>query len=151
MTDSAAGWRELIIGDRQTGRDGHRARHHHQPEGRGCHLHLRRYRPEAVDGGAGGEDAQEDTWRDLELHHRGRGDARPTPRPMRHRSLTPAAPWANFSVIAGRHALCIYDDLSKHAAAYREGRSAAVCAGRRREAAPGDVFYLHSRLLEARL
>ena len=47
----------------------------------------------------------------------------------------------------GRHALTIYDDLSKHAAAYRE---ISLCVRRPpgREAYPGDVFYLHSRLLE---
>jgi F-type H+-transporting ATPase subunit alpha len=48
---------------------------------------------------------------------------------------------------SGRHALCIYDDLSKQAAAYR-----TMCLLLRRppgrEAYPGDVFYLHSRLLE---
>jgi F-type H+-transporting ATPase subunit alpha len=46
-----------------------------------------------------------------------------------------------------RHALCIYDDLSKHAAAYRQ---LALLLRRPpgREAYPGDVFYLHSRLLE---
>jgi len=47
----------------------------------------------------------------------------------------------------GKHALTIYDDLSKHAAAYRE---ISLCVRRPpgREAYPGDVFYLHSRLLE---
>ncbi len=48
---------------------------------------------------------------------------------------------------SGRHALCIYDDLSKHAAAYRE-ISLLLRRPPGREAFPGDVFYLHSRLLE---
>jgi F-type H+-transporting ATPase subunit alpha len=46
-----------------------------------------------------------------------------------------------------RHALCIYDDLSKHAAAYRQ-LSLLLRRPPGREAYPGDVFYLHSRLLE---
>ena len=48
---------------------------------------------------------------------------------------------------SGRHALCIYDDLSKHAQAYRQ-MSLLLRRPPGREAYPGDVFYLHSRLLE---
>ena len=48
---------------------------------------------------------------------------------------------------SGRHALVIYDDLSKHAVAYRE-LSLLLRRPPGREAYPGDVFYLHSRLLE---
>jgi F-type H+-transporting ATPase subunit alpha len=47
----------------------------------------------------------------------------------------------------GKHALCIYDDLSKHAASYRQ-MSLLLRRPPGREAYPGDVFYLHSRLLE---
>jgi F-type H+-transporting ATPase subunit alpha len=54
---------------------------------------------------------------------------------------------AEFFRDSGRHALCVYDDLTKQAAAYR-----TLCLLLRRppgrEAYPGDVFYLHSRLLE---
>ena len=48
---------------------------------------------------------------------------------------------------SGRHALCIYDDLSKHATAYRQ-ISLLLRRPPGREAFPGDIFYLHSRLLE---
>jgi F-type H+-transporting ATPase subunit alpha len=47
----------------------------------------------------------------------------------------------------GKHALCMYDDLSKHADAYRQ-MSLLLRRPPGREAYPGDVFYLHSRLLE---
>jgi F-type H+-transporting ATPase subunit alpha len=48
---------------------------------------------------------------------------------------------------SGRHAVCIYDDLSKHAQAYRQ-MSLLLRRPPGREAFPGDVFYLHARLLE---
>jgi F-type H+-transporting ATPase subunit alpha len=47
----------------------------------------------------------------------------------------------------GKHALCVYDDLSKHAVAYRQ-MSLILKRPPGREAYPGDIFYLHSRLLE---
>src|SRR3954467_15976579 len=47
----------------------------------------------------------------------------------------------------GKHALCIYDDLTKHADAHRQ-MSLLLRRPPGREASPGDVFYLHSRLLE---
>src|SRR5262249_61607728 len=47
----------------------------------------------------------------------------------------------------GRHALVMYDDLTKHADAYRQ-MSLLLRRPPGREAFPGDVFYLHSRLLE---
>jgi F-type H+/Na+-transporting ATPase subunit alpha len=52
-----------------------------------------------------------------------------------------------YFLYEGRHALCIYDDLSKHADAYRQ-MSLLLRRPPGREAYPGDVFYLHSRLLE---
>ncbi len=52
-----------------------------------------------------------------------------------------------YYLYSGMHALVIYDDLSKHAAAYRE-LSLLLRRPPGREAFPGDVFYLHSRLLE---
>ena len=54
---------------------------------------------------------------------------------------------AEYFLYAGKHALCIYDDLTKHAYAYRQ-MSLLLRRPPGREAYPGDVFYLHSRLLE---
>jgi F-type H+-transporting ATPase subunit alpha len=54
---------------------------------------------------------------------------------------------AEFFTYQGRHALCVYDDLTKHAYAYRQ-MSLLLRRPPGREAYPGDVFYLHSRLLE---
>jgi F-type H+/Na+-transporting ATPase subunit alpha len=54
---------------------------------------------------------------------------------------------AEYFLLNGKHALCIYDDLTKHAYAYRQ-MSLLLRRPPGREAYPGDVFYLHSRLLE---
>ena len=69
------------------------------------------------------------------------------PAPMQYISPYAACAMGEFFRDAGRHALCIYDDLSKHAASYRE-ISLLLRRPPGREAYPGDVFYLHSRLLE---
>ncbi len=71
-----------------------------------------------------------------------------TPAPLQY-----IAPYAGcamaeyFMYEYGRHTLCVYDDLSKQAAAYRQ-MSLLLRRPPGREAYPGDVFYLHSRLLE---
>ncbi len=69
------------------------------------------------------------------------------PAPMQYIAPFAGCSMGEYFRDSGRHALCIYDDLSKHAAAYRE-ISLLLRRPPGREAYPGDVFYLHSRLLE---
>src|SRR5450631_4155392 len=69
------------------------------------------------------------------------------PAPMQYMAPYAACAIGEYFRDSGRHALCIYDDLSKHAVAYRE-ISLLLRRPPGREAYPGDVFYLHSRLLE---
>jgi F-type H+-transporting ATPase subunit alpha len=69
------------------------------------------------------------------------------PAPLLYISPYSACSIGEYFRDSGRHALCVYDDLSKHAVAYRE-ISLLLRRPPGREAYPGDVFYLHSRLLE---
>jgi len=69
------------------------------------------------------------------------------PAPMQYVAPYAGTAMGEYFRDKGGHALCIYDDLSKHAAAYRE-ISLLLRRPPGREAYPGDVFYLHSRLLE---
>ena len=69
------------------------------------------------------------------------------PAPMQFLAPYAATAMAEFFRDNGRHALIIYDDLSKQAVAYRQ-MSLLLRRPPGREAYPGDVFYLHSRLLE---
>ena len=69
------------------------------------------------------------------------------PAPMQYLAPFAATAMGEFFRDNGKHALIIYDDLSKHAASYRE-ISLLLRRPPGREAYPGDVFYLHSRLLE---
>ena len=69
------------------------------------------------------------------------------PAPMQYIAPYSGCAMGEFFRDRGKHALLIYDDLSKHAAAYRE-ISLLLRRPPGREAFPGDVFYLHSRLLE---
>jgi len=69
------------------------------------------------------------------------------PAPMQYIAPYAGCAIGEFFRDRGQHALCIYDDLSKHAVSYRE-ISLLLRRPPGREAYPGDVFYLHSRLLE---
>src|SRR5471030_2892063 len=69
------------------------------------------------------------------------------PAPMQYLAPFAATAMGEYFRDSGKHALIIYDDLSKHAVSYRE-ISLLLRRPPGREAYPGDVFYLHSRLLE---
>ena len=69
------------------------------------------------------------------------------PAPLQYLAPYGGAAMGEYFLYNKKHALCIYDDLSKHAQAYRE-ISLLLRRPPGREAYPGDVFYLHSRLLE---
>jgi len=69
------------------------------------------------------------------------------PAPLLYIAPYSACTFGEYFRDSGRHALLVYDDLSKHAQAYRE-ISLLLRRPPGREAYPGDVFYLHSRLLE---
>ena len=153
MIPIGRGQRELIIGDRQTGKTAvaldtilnqkayNDAAGDEEQE---AVLHLCRHRSEAFDRRAAGEEAGRK--RRHGLHHRRR----------RHR-IRPRADAVPGTLYRrrhgeyfrdnGMHALIIYDDLSKQAVAYRQ-MSLLLRRPPGREAYPGDVFYLHSRLLE---
>jgi len=113
MVPIGRGQRELIIGDRQTGKTAVAVDNHHQPEGQGPLLRLRRDRPEGLDHRERG--AQARRARRHGLHHRGgglglgvRGDGS-TSRPIR------ACTMGEYFRDRGQDALIIYDDLTKQA------------------------------------
>ena len=158
MIPIGRGQRELIIGDRSTGKTTicidtiiSQARLNRAAEAAGDNelpaalQHLRRHRAEAVD--------------DRSPHRRARRAPAPCPTPSSSRLLPSdsatsqyLAPFAGAAMGEwfmdnGMDALIVYDDLSKHAVAYRQV-SLVLKRPSGREAYPGDVFYLHSRLLE---
>ncbi len=67
--------------------------------------------------------------------------------PLKYLAPYAACSMGEYFLYGGQHALCVYDDLSKQADAYRQ-MSLLLRRPPGREAFPGDVFYLHSRLLE---
>jgi F-type H+-transporting ATPase subunit alpha len=113
MIPIGRGQRELIIGDRQTGKTAIKTLEEHE---------AMRY---SIVVEASSSD----------------------PAPMQYIAPYAGCAMGEYFRDSGRHALCLYDDLSKHAVAYRE-ISLLLRRPPGREAYPGDVFYLHSRLLE---
>jgi len=69
------------------------------------------------------------------------------PAPLQYMAPFAGCSMGEYFLDSGRHALIVYDDLSKHAVAYRQ-LSLLLRRPPAREAYPGDIFYLHSRLLE---
>ncbi len=69
------------------------------------------------------------------------------PAPLQYLAPYGGCALGEYFMYNGQHAICFYDDLTKHAQAYRE-ISLLLRRPPGREAYPGDVFYLHSRLLE---
>ena len=146
MTPIGRGQRELIIGDRKTGKTAIAIDAIINQKGERRHLRLRRHRPEGIDGrqGRGGPARQPARWTTPSSWSSASSEAAP---------LLYIAPYAGcamaefFMYEQGRDTLVVYDDLSKQAAAYRQ-LSLLVRRPPGREAYPGDIFYAHSRLLE---
>ena len=154
MTAIGRGQRQLIIGDRQTGKTAVCRRRDHQPArqledrrpGQAGQVHLRRDRPEGLHHRSACVVAPRRGRRPGVHHHRrrpGRSDAA---------GFKYLAPYTGSSIgqhwmYDGKHVLIVFDDLSKQAEAYR-AVSLLLRRPPGREAYPGDVFYLHSRLLE---
>jgi F-type H+-transporting ATPase subunit alpha len=146
------GQRELVIGDRQTGKTAiildtilnQKSDSRERTGQRKALLRLCRGRPEAFDGCPVRQGPRRPR-RDEVLDRDRRDRVRPAP-------LQFLAPFAGCAMGEyfrdnGMHALIGYDDLSKQAVAYRQ-MSLLLRRPPGREAYPGDVFYLHSRLLE---
>ena len=146
MIPIGRGQRELIIGDRQTGKTAIAMDAIINQKATGVTCIYVAIGPALVRKAAQIKCAHwSSTVRTGVHHHRGRDRADPAP-------LQFLAPYAGcamgeYFMQQGENALIIYDDLSKHADAYRE-LSLLLRRPPSREAYPGDVFYLHSRLLE---
>jgi F-type H+-transporting ATPase subunit alpha len=156
MIPIGRGQRELIIGDRQTGKTAIAVDAIINQKGQGHDLHLRRHRPEGIDGGERGREPGE--IRRDRLHDRRCGSGF-RPAPLQYIAPMAGAAMGEYFIYNGEngkpanadnpggHVLCVYDDLTKQAVAYRQ-MSLTLRRPPGREAYPGDIFYLHSRLLE---
>jgi F-type H+-transporting ATPase subunit alpha len=146
------GQRELIIGDRQTGKTAGGHRRHHQPEGRQRRTDekAKLYCIYVAIGQKRSTVAQiVKTLADAGALEYTIVVAATASEPAPLQFLAPFSGCAMGEWFRdnGMHALIIYDDLSKQAVAYRQ-MSLLLRRPPGREAYPGDVFYLHSRLLE---
>ena len=145
MTPIGRGQRELIIGDRQIGKTAIGVDAIINQKDTGHFLHLCGRGSEEIHRGPGGGRAAGGTgpW----STRRSSPPVRVILPPSSTLPPIPAAPLASTYRDKGKHALIIYDDLSKQAVAYRQV-SLLLRRPPGREAFPGDIFYNHSRLLE---
>lgn len=144
MTPIGRGQRELIIGDRQTGKTAIAVDTIINQKGLGVHCFYVAIGQKAstvarVVDKLKSNGAMEFTT----VIAAGASD----PAPLQFMAPYSGCSMAEYFRDSGRHALVVYDDLSKHAVAYRQ-LSLLLRRPPGREAYPGDVFYLHSRLLE---
>ena len=145
MTNVGRGQRELIIGDRSTGKTAICDRHDPEPARPGREVLLRRRsarrRRRSCRCTSGCKEAGAMAYTTIV--------SAPAHEAAPIKWMAPFAGCAmgEYFLYKGEHALVIYDDLSKHADAYRQ-LSLLLRRPPGREAFPGDVFYLHSRLLE---
>jgi F-type H+-transporting ATPase subunit alpha len=155
MTPIGRGQRELIIGDRQTGKTAVaidaiiNQKYTHTPEAK-----ARGVKPVYCIYVAIGQKGSTVAQVVAKLQEAGAMDfttvisaTASDPSPTQFIAPYAGATLGEYFRDSGRHALAVYDDLSKHAQAYRQV-SLLLRRPPGREAYPGDVFYLHSRLLE---
>ena len=138
------GQRELILGDRQTGKTAIAIDTILNQRGQNVVVRLLRHRPARVRRREGRGSLREKGAMDYTVVVVTEGNDPP--------GLAYIAPYAATSIAehfmeAGRDVLIVYDDLTHHARAYRE-LSLLLRRPPGREAFPGDIFYIHSRLLE---
>ena len=153
MTPIGRGQRQLIIGDRKTGKTAiaidtiinQKAELGvGRPDEAGA-LHLRRHRPEGLDHRRRARRPR--GGRRAGVHHDRRRPRRPTRAGFKYLAPYTGSAIGQHWMYDGKHVLIIFDDLTKQAEAYR-AVSLLLRRPPGREAYPGDVFYLHSRLLE---
>ena len=157
MIPIGRGQRELIIGDRQTGKTSIAVDADHQPKGQGHGLRLRRGGPEGLHGS---QRCRRPSRRYGAMDYTIVVAATASdPAPLQYIAPMAGAAMGEYFMYNGEdgkpasaenpggHVLCIYDDLTKQAVAYRQ-MSLTLRRPPGREAYPGDIFYLHSRLLE---
>jgi F-type H+-transporting ATPase subunit alpha len=138
------GQRELIIGDRQTGKTTIAIDTIINQKGQGVHcFYVAIGQKQSTVAGVVEKLAKSGALEYTTVIAAGASD----PAPLQFLSAYSGTAMAEYFRDSGRHALIIYDDLTKQAQAYRQ-LSLLLRRPPGREAYPGDVFYLHSRLLE---